>query len=90
VSDSENPTIPCTVKQLAFVAWQESRGGPIDLNPIGDSFDQFDEWWKSEVATGDFATIKDATAKAWMTAQRRRYSAWWQTIVDGQPTATNG
>jgi hypothetical protein len=73
--------ITCTVKQLAFVAWQRRRNpmaladnSDLDLDPSCPSGIEFDTWWDShklvsiDPPVGGFPSIRIACWEAWLAA----------------------
>ncbi|HEY6019426.1 MAG TPA: hypothetical protein VIY48_05835 [Candidatus Paceibacterota bacterium] len=74
---SDNPIITCTVKQLAFAAWQKCRGNH-SLLATGDSWNEFQQFWLSH----KFESTLDACAKAWTGLG---FGEWWLTILKAQP-----
>ncbi len=85
-ADPENPIIACTVKQLGFAAWQESRGAS-SLDESGPSWERYSSWFE---ASRTFISIHDVVNRAWNEAQGDRRDAWWKLIVEAQPSVVSG
>ncbi len=84
-ADPENPIIACTVKQLGFASWQESRGAS-SRDESGPSWEKFSAWYE----TCKFLSIHDVANRAWNEAQADRRDAWWKVIVESQPSIVSG
>jgi hypothetical protein len=94
-ADPDNPIIACTVKELGFAAWQESRGAS-SREKSGPSWELFSTWFDSCIDFGNeqassFAySIKEIARLAWNEAQATRRDAWWKTVVESQPSIVSG
>lgn len=102
---NDNPIINCTVKQLAFVAWQSAVAYPnmdtmtMDLNFEGSAGVDFTAWWNEQRGSG---SIRDlcwgAYVGGWNKAGHgsqphhgtlNHFNDWWQTILAAQPVVSS-
>jgi len=78
----DNPSLTCTVEQLAFVAWQKAAGDS-SLIENGSSWDRFSAWWRAHATR--YSTIRDVCAMAWAESSAHELEKWWRSVVTSQP-----
>jgi hypothetical protein len=74
----DNPTLTCTVEQLAFAAWQKAAGAASFVES-GPSWERFSAWWSAHAT--EFKTIRDVCAIAWAESSAHELEEWWRGIV---------
>ena len=89
--DPNNPQLFGTQRDYAWNAWQTAFGVG---NGTGADEAEFQKWWEVAV-TSRWDSTKTLMLSAWSmgaaaaAAKAPTFAAWWQQIVDAQPTSVS-